>query len=214
MCIKLLKLRLRQGRIFLTSFLSREDAYKGIISRMKVLGHAMETLSPPPLDVQTEMLLHSSDSPNGIARNASSAHRRSLSLGGSIDFSARCDAHSAVSDADMCDVIPTAATTVCTPELRLSAESGGPPAAAALETADTATTSPFAARLARHESLLTEALCDNLQLPALPSNHVAPLVGMQLPVSVQEFFLCFVSDDHEFNTKVTTQFLCLLPPLV
>ena len=33
--------------------------------------------------------------------------------------------------------------------------------------------------------------------------HVSPLVDMLLPLSVQEFFVCFISDDQQFNTKVT-----------
>jgi hypothetical protein len=65
-----------------------------------------------------------------------------------------------------------------------------------------AATSPFAPLLARCEALLLVASCDDVQQPLVPQNHVSPLVDYQLPVSVQEFFLCFISDDHQFNTKV------------
>jgi hypothetical protein len=66
-----------------------------------------------------------------------------------------------------------------------------------------AATSPFAPLLARCEALLLVASCDDMQQPPVPQSHVTPLVDYQLPVSVQEFFLCFISDDHQFNTKVT-----------
>ncbi len=44
-----------QGCIFLTSFLSRDDAYSGIIEGMKLSGHAMETLSPPSPRIEFEI---------------------------------------------------------------------------------------------------------------------------------------------------------------
>lgn len=44
-----------QGCIFLTSFLSRDEAYSGIIEGMKLSGHTMETLSPPSPRIEFEI---------------------------------------------------------------------------------------------------------------------------------------------------------------
>jgi hypothetical protein len=207
----------QQGRIFLTSFLSRDEAFSGIVSRMKLLGNAMETLSPPALDTQTAMLLDSSDARKGIVRGGGANHRRSLSLSGSIDVSIQNDAVDAVAGADA-DVEPAVATGQLAAALSVGhsmrelAESGSSVAEAAVEAAVNyvAATSPFAPLLARCEALLLVASCNDMQQPPVPQNHVSPLVDYQLPVSVQEFFLCFISDDHQFNTKVTplTQYLC------
>ena len=44
-----------QGCIFLTSFLSRDEAYSGIIEGMKLSGHTMETLSLPSPRIEFEI---------------------------------------------------------------------------------------------------------------------------------------------------------------
>jgi hypothetical protein len=209
---------LLQGRIFLTSFLSRDEAFSGIISRMKLLGHAMETMSPPALDMQTTMLLDSSDSRKGVMRSGGSNHRRSMSLGGSIDLSIQNDAVTAVSGADapghnaMSQAASTFTVDSAAHELRVLAENGSSAADVAVEAAANyvVSTSPFLPQLARCKMLLSIASCDALQQPIVPSSHVAPLVDLQLPVSVQEFFLCFISDDHQFNSKVmiSLRFFC------
>ena len=84
------------------------------------------------------------------------------------------------------------------------AESGSCEADIAVEVAVSyvAATSPHAPQLNRCEMLLSLASCDDLPAPPVPPNHVSPLVDLLLPLSVQEFFLCFISDDHQFNTKV------------
>ncbi len=210
------RITLMQGRIFLTSFLSRDEAFSGIASRMKLLGHAIETLSPPSLDTQTAMLIESSDARKSIAR-AGGGHRRSLSLGGAIDLSVQNDAASAVDCADDADtlagtaVVAGASVTHSALELRALAEVGSSAADVAVDAAVAyvAATSPFALQLSRFEQLLSAAYSDDLQCPCVSSSHVSPLVDLRLPVSVQEFFLCFISDDHHFNTKVcSTQPLC------
>ena len=47
---------------------TRDKCLSGITTRMKLLGHALETLSPPALDTQTAMLLHSSDTRKGVVK--------------------------------------------------------------------------------------------------------------------------------------------------
>jgi hypothetical protein len=44
-----------QGCIFLTSFLSRDEAYSGIIEGMKLSGHTMNTLRPPSPRIEFEI---------------------------------------------------------------------------------------------------------------------------------------------------------------
>jgi hypothetical protein len=172
---------------------------------MKLLGHSIETLSPPALDNQTAMLLESSDARKGVTR-CGGAHRRSLSLGGSIDLSIQNDVSAAIADPAATSL--DQASDACangTMELRALAESGSCEADIAVEVAVSyvAATSPHAPQLSRCEMLLSLASCDDLPAPPVPPNHVSPLVDLLLPLSVQEFFLCFISDDHQFNTKVT-----------
>ncbi len=177
---------------------------------MNVAGHTIETLSPPALDTQTAMLLESSNVRKGVARGDGS-HRRSLSISGSIDLSVQSDASAAAIGADAADHTKTYtaesrhAAAAGAMELRALAEVGSSVADVAVEAAVNyvAATSAFAPQLARYEQLLSAASCSTVQAPTLPSNHVTPLVNLQLPVTVQEFFLCFIGDDHQFNTKVT-----------
>jgi hypothetical protein len=174
---------------------------------MKLLGHAMETMSPPSLDTQTAMLLESSDARKGVSRG-SGGHRRSLSLGGAIDLSVQSDASSAVAGADDAEhatgADAGAMLTHSALGLRALAEVGSSTAEVAVEAAMAyvAATSPFSPQLSRFEQLLSAACCDALQSPSVSSNHVSPLTDLHLPISVEEFFLCFISDDHQFNTKV------------
>ena len=181
---------------------------------MKLLGHAVETMSPPALDVQTAMLLESSDARRGVTRSGGSSHRRSMSLGGSIDLSVQSDASPALFEITAENAAVISAAESAAHELRILAEHGSSEADVAVEAAANyvVSTSAFLPQLTRCEMLLSIASCDDLQSPSWPSSHVAPLVDLQLPVSVQEFFLCFISDDHHFNTKVMN-IICILPRL-
>ena len=55
-------------RVFDPLHLPRDKCHSGITTRMKLLGHALETLSPPSLDTQTAMLIHSSDTRKGVVK--------------------------------------------------------------------------------------------------------------------------------------------------
>ena len=184
---------------------------------MKLMGRVIDTLSPPALDTHTSMLLESSESRKGAMRGGSGHHRRSLSLGGSIDLSVQCDASAAVSgnaaaeDHSLPAVATMSSASSASLGLRTLAEDGSSAAEVAVEAAANflVSTSPYLPQLVRCEMLLSLASCDLLQLPPVPSSHVAPLVDLLLPVTVQEFFLCFISDDHQFNTKVIKCFSIL-----
>jgi hypothetical protein len=155
--------------------------------------------------ITNAMLLESSDACEGVTR-CGGAHRRSLSLGGSIDLSIQNDVSAAIADPAATSL--DQASDACangTMELRAHAESGSCEADIAVEVALSyvAATSPHAPQLSRCEMLLSLASCDDLPAPPVLENHLSPLVDLLLPLSVQEIFcgLCvFVGID----TNVTS----------
>ena len=105
------------------------------------------------------MLLESSDACEGVTR-CGGAHRRSLSLGGSIDLSSQNDV-SAIADPAATSL--DQASDACangTMEMRAHAESGSCEADIAVEVALSyvAATSPHAPQLSRCEMLLSFAI--------------------------------------------------------